>query len=140
MGLHGVPLLVTEARRISVEARGRSAVTRGVSTVVRGTPWTWPWNAVEVRGHCRGAPPKRQIMYDPRFWIRNVFCRRRKRIRCCTFFFRRRGIKATVTVPFHDYYYYYYYYTTITEFSTLARVTLLILYTSRTRINLREIV
>ena len=52
MGLHGVP-------RHSVEARGRSAVARGVSAVVRGTLWKQPWNAVEVREHCRGAPPKR---------------------------------------------------------------------------------
>ena len=69
MGLHGVALLATAFHGslcgMSVEARGRSAVARGVSAVVRGTPWTWPWNAVEVRGHCRGAPPKRQIVYIP---------------------------------------------------------------------------
>ena len=49
---------------MSVETRGRSAVARGVSAVVRRTPWTWPWNAVEVRGHCRGAPPKGRILYQ----------------------------------------------------------------------------
>ena len=67
----GVPLLPAhsvEARGMSVKAaRGRSAVAGGVSVVVRGTPWTWPWNAVEVRGHCGGAPPKRQIMCIPLF-------------------------------------------------------------------------
>ena len=65
-GLHGVALLAAnsvEARGMSVETPGRSAAARGVSAVVRGTPWTWPWNAVEVRGHCRDAPPKRQILY-----------------------------------------------------------------------------
>ena len=49
------PWNVREARGRSAVARGRSAVARGVSAVTRGTPWTWPWNAVEVRGHCRGA-------------------------------------------------------------------------------------
>ena len=42
---------------MSVETREKSAVARGESAVVRGTPWTWPWNAVEVSGDCRGAPP-----------------------------------------------------------------------------------
>ena len=59
--LRYLPRHSVEARGMSVETRGRSAVARGVSAVVHGTPWTWPWTAVEVRGHCRGAPPKRQI-------------------------------------------------------------------------------
>ena len=53
--------------RHSVEARAMSVKTRGVSAVVRGTQWTWPWNAVEVRGYCRGAPPKRRILQSPLF-------------------------------------------------------------------------
>ena len=40
---------------MSGEARRTSEAARGVSAVVRRTPWTWPWNAVEVHGHCRGA-------------------------------------------------------------------------------------
>ena len=63
--LRYLPRHSVEARGMSVETRGRSAVARGVSAVVRGTPWIWPWNAVEVRGHCRGAPPNKQIMYIP---------------------------------------------------------------------------
>ena len=52
-----------------VEARGRSAVAREVSAVVRGTSWKWLWNAVEVRGHCRGAPQrKRMMIYIPLFF------------------------------------------------------------------------
>ena len=44
-----------------------------MSTVVRGTPWTGPWNAVEVRGHSGGAPPKRQKLYIPlRVWTARV--------------------------------------------------------------------
>ena len=50
--------MFVEARAMSVDARGRPAVARGVSAVVRGTPWTWLWNAVGIRGHCRDAPPK----------------------------------------------------------------------------------
>ena len=60
MGLHGVPRHSVKAHGMPVEARGRSAVARGVSAVVRGTPWKKPRNAVEVRGQCRGAPPKDQ--------------------------------------------------------------------------------
>ena len=48
---------------MSVEVRERFAVARGVSAIARGTPWTWPSNAVEICGHCRDAPPKRQKMY-----------------------------------------------------------------------------
>ena len=50
-----------------MDSHGRSAIVRGLSVVVRGTPRTWPGNAVEDRGHCRGPPPKRQVMYIPRY-------------------------------------------------------------------------
>ena len=62
MGLHGVPLLSAAFRGSPWNVfggRGVSVVGSGGSLVVRGTPW----NAVEVLGHCRGAPPKRQILY-----------------------------------------------------------------------------
>lgn len=48
--------------RHSVETRGRSEVARGVSTVVCALPWIRARNAMEVRGHCRGASPKYQMM------------------------------------------------------------------------------
>ena len=57
-----LPRQCVEARRMSVEAHGKPTVARGVSAIVRGTPWTRPWNAVEVRGRYRGAQPKRHIM------------------------------------------------------------------------------
>ena len=57
-----------EARGISAEDRGRYAVVRGISAVVRGTPWTCPWNAVEVRGHCRGARPKDKYCASLPIW------------------------------------------------------------------------
>ena len=53
------------AREMLVESSRRSTIVRGVSVVVRGTPCTWPWGAVEVRGHNRGIPPKRQKNYIP---------------------------------------------------------------------------
>ena len=60
-----LPRYCVEACGMSVEARGTSKVARGVSAAVRGTPLTWPWNAVEVRGHCRGAPSKIEILCIP---------------------------------------------------------------------------
>ena len=71
MGLHGVPLLATAFRGSPWNVRGSPWNVRGspwkvhgreVFAVVRGTPWTWPRNAVEVRGDCCRAPPKRQII------------------------------------------------------------------------------